>query len=349
MELSFRIVDIIHETPDTKSFYLEHVGGTIISCLPGQFLTFIFQDAGHEVRRSYSLGSAPGVDKYLYITVKRKPNGSISRRLFEHYKTGDLLTAIEPSGKFIIDEPISTRYIFIAAGSGITPIFSIIKHLLYFHDNATVLLINQSRNEENIIYNIQLEQLRQKFSSRFTVKQLFSQPVSHEYFSQRLNNMLVETLIKQQVSQYNISELQCYICGPQLFMLMAQFTLKLLHFKDHQIHKEQFVITPPPPAPLIAGTSAKKIVVHYKRKEYRINAAYPTTILDAALQRGIPLPYSCKAGICSTCMATCTKGEILMSNNEVLTEKDISAGKVLTCTGYAVTDAEIWVGDMTEI
>jgi len=342
MNLLFRIVNVVHETPDTRSFYLAPLHGAEVSYKAGQFLTFIFKDNGHEVRRSYSLGSTPGVDRVLFITVKRKPNGSISRLLFDHYKTGDTLEAIEPSGKFVLDEEVAhKRYVFIAAGSGITPVFAIIKQLLHFYPHTTVLLINQCRDEANIIYALQLQQLRQQFNERFTVIQLYSNPASHEYFPQRLNNTLFEILIKQQVAKHPINTMQCYLCGPVVFMLMAQFTLKLMHFADTQIHKEQFVITPPPPAPLLTDTGTKQVTIHYKQATHKIRAAYPTSILDAALAQGIPLPYSCKAGICSTCMATCTKGTVVMSTNEVLTERDITANKILTCTGFAATDIEI--------
>ncbi len=341
MEILLRITNIIHETPDTKTFYIEHIGGKNILYRPGQFLTFIFREAGHEVRRSYSLGSTPGVDNSLFITVKRKVNGSISRQLFDHYKTGNILTAIEPSGRFIIDEPPAKRYIFIAAGSGITPVFSLIKQLLYFQPATTVLLINQCRNEQHIIYANELNELRQKFADRFSVIQLFSQPSSHLYISQRLNNIWLETIIRQQLTGHDLHELQCYICGPMVFMLMAQFTLKLLGLTDEQIHKEQFVISKPSPAPLLQDTMPKLVTINYRHNVYQLQAAYPTSILDAALKQGIQLPYSCKAGICSTCTAVCLKGKIVMSNNEVLTDKDMAQGMVLTCTGYAETDAEI--------
>lgn len=344
MFLSFRIINIVHETPDTKSFYLEEVNGINVKYKPGQFLTFIFTDTGHEVRRSYSLGATPGIDASIFITVKRKPNGSISRRLFEHYKVGDTLNAIEPSGRFTIEGPPSNHYVFIAAGSGITPVFSLIKYLLYYKPATTILLINQCRDEANIIYGTQLLQLQSQFKNRFTITQLFSQPSSHAYFSQRLNNTLVEMMIKRQLALYDIAQMQCYICGPEVFMLMAQFTLKLMHFKDEQIHKEQFIITPPPPAPLLEDTSPKHVIIQYKHNIYTIEAAYPSSILDAALKQGIPLPYSCKAGICSTCQATCTKGKVVMSINEVLTDKDVSEGKVLTCTGFAETDIELVIG-----
>ncbi len=343
MELLFRIIDIIHETPDSKTFYLEHIDGKAIAYKAGQFLTFIFRGAGQEIRRSYSFGSTPGIDPVLFITVKRKINGSVSRRLFEQYKTGDTLTAIEPSGKFTLEEPVNKQYIFIAAGSGITPVFSLIKQLLYFNPQSNVLLINQCRDEANIIYAYGLQQLQQKFSSRFSIIQLFSQPSSYEYFSQRLNNILFETIIQRQVAQHAITDMQCYVCGPVVFMRMAQFTLRLLHFNEEQIHKEQFVINDPPPAPLLTDTSPKQVTIHYKHHTYDVKTAYPLSILDAALKQGIELPYNCKGGICSTCMARCSHGKIVMSINEVLTPRDLENGLVLTCTGYAATDAEIWI------
>lgn len=342
MNLSFRIVNVVHETPDTRSFYLVPLNGAELSYKAGQFLTFIFKNNGREVRRSYSLGSTPGVDNILFITVKRKANGSISRLLFDHYKTGDTLETIEPSGKFVLGEAVAhKRYVFIAAGSGITPVFAIIKQLLHFYPHTTVLLINQCRDEANIIYALQLQQLRHQFGERFTVIQLFSNPASHEYFPQRLNNTLFEILIKQQAAKHPVNTLQFYLCGPVVFMLMAQFTLKLMHFTDEQIHKEQFVITPPPPAPVMTDTASKQVTIHYRQAIYKMRVAYPASILDAALAQGITLPYSCRAGICSTCIATCTKGDVVMSTNEVLTERDIAANKILTCTGFAKTDIEI--------
>lgn len=338
----FRITAIRQETKDTKTFHLEQTIGAAINYKAGQFLTFIFMEGGHEIRRSYSLGSTPGVDASLFITVKRKPNGSVSRRLLDHYLTGDTLTAIEPAGRFVLDDGnIAKKYLFVAAGSGITPVFAIIKQLLYLHPQTSILLINQSRDEANIIYSTQLEQLLQQFGERLGIIQLFSQPLSHRYFPQRLNNTFFETIIKKQLTAHPMPDMQFYLCGPAVFMLMAQFTLKLLHCKEDQIHKEQFVIPKPLHSKLLHDTSSKQVTIYYKHQKYQVEVAYPATILEAALKQGIPLPYSCKAGICSTCTATCTNGKILMGANEVLTENDIFKGLILTCTGYAETDVEL--------
>jgi len=341
MNLLFRITSILQETADTKTFFLEQIQGAAIIYQAGQFITFIFSEGVHEVRRSYSLGSTPGIDDTLFVTVKRKPNGSISRMLLDHYQTGDTLTAIEPAGRFVLRQPYAAKYVFVAAGSGITPVFAIVKQLLFFHPQTTVLLVNQSRDENNIIYTAQLQQLQLMFATRFNIIQLYSQPLSHKYFPQRLNNTLFETIVKKQLVTHHMQDMQFYLCGPEVFMLVAQFTLKLLHCTNGQIYKEQFVIPKPAAPPLLQDTTPKQVTIQYKHQTYHVEVAYPTTILDAALKQGIPLPYSCKAGICSTCTATCTSGKILMGTNDVLTEKDMAKGLVLTCTGYAETDCEL--------
>src|SRR3954451_13550680 len=146
MELKLRITKIISETKDTKSFFLQPVDGSALNYKAGQFLTLLIEHNKRQVRRSYSLGSTPLFDKQLFITVKRKVNGEISRHLLDHCKEGDILTTLVPSGRFIIYEPLVKTYFLIAAGSGITPVFAIIKELLYNHNSTKIILINQCRN-----------------------------------------------------------------------------------------------------------------------------------------------------------------------------------------------------------
>src|SRR5438874_3600348 len=189
MELQLRITKIIHETIDTKSFYLEPDDkNIIINYKAGQFLTLLLYHNEREIRRSYSLGSTPLLDEQLFITVKRKVNGEISRHLLDHFKEADILTSLPPSGRFIIYEPLAETYFFVAAGSGITPVFALMKELLYHHSATKIILINQCRNEANIIYKKELHALQQKFKNRFQLLQLFSRPISRRYSSHHLNN-----------------------------------------------------------------------------------------------------------------------------------------------------------------
>ncbi len=340
IDLTLVTTAVKQETHDTKTFYLEPDNKSAIEYKAGQFLTLIFHHRGNEIRRSYSLGSTPGIDNELFITVKRKINGEISRQLFDHYKPGDIIASLMPAGRFIIEEPFASVYFFITAGSGITPIFSLVKELLYKHPETKVILINQCRNERDVIYKHQLKELELKFAARFYVIQFFSRPHSRKHKAQRLNNELLEKIIHQ-TPELQFQTANFYLCGPIAFMRMAQFTLKTIGFNDEQIHKEQFVIDLPPPVPFLSDTAPKSAVIYFQQKKYSLTVAYPQTILDAALQNNIELPYSCKAGRCSTCAALCIKGKVKMSINEVLTERDIEKGLVLTCVGYAETDMEL--------
>ena len=348
MELQLSITKIIQETSDTKSFYLEPVNkNIIINYKAGQFLTFLIYNNERETRRSYSLGSAHLVDAELFITVKRKANGEISRHLLDHFKEGDILTSLPPSGRFIIYEPLAEIYLFAAAGSGITPVFALIKELLYHHSATKIILINQCRNEANIIYKKELYALVQHFKDRFQLIQFFSRPSSRRYALRHLNNEILENIIKEKITKNksktsdNPQTINFYLCGPLPFMRMAEFTLRQIGFAPDQIRKEHFVIDKPPTAPLLTDTTPKKVTIHYQQQTHHIEAVYPTSILDAALQKGIQLPYSCKGGRCSTCVSYCLTGKVVMSMNEVLTDNDIAKGLVLTCVGFAATDAEL--------
>jgi ring-1,2-phenylacetyl-CoA epoxidase subunit PaaE len=220
-------------------------------------------------------------------------------------------------------------------------VFSLIKELLYRNNDSNIILINQCRDEENIIYKKALSELQKKFANRFELIIFFSRPKSAPFMVRHLNNLLLENIIRQKINNSEKSTVKFYLCGPLSFMRMAEFTTRQMGFLNEQIKKEQFIIEPAPSPPLMSDTSSKILVVHYQRKTFKLQTGYPVTLLDAGLKHGIPLPYSCKAGICGTCVAKCVKGKIIMSRDEVLTEKDIDSGLILTCVGYAVTDVEI--------
>lgn len=336
------VLEITHtknETEDTRSFYFKTKEP--FSFQAGQFITLLFSsEKGNELRRSYSLGSSPCLKEPLFFTVKRIENGEASRFLFEKIQQGNTLLSLPPSGKFVLTLPMASVYFFIAAGSGIIPVFSLIKELLYCYPFTQIVLVYQCTNEQNIIYEDSLNQLLQQFSHRFQWHQYFSKPLSKNIQSIHFNNkMLME---KVQTIKSEKTSVQFYICGPLRFMRMAGFTLKAVGFTSAQIHKEQFVVNiQQPKTPLLPYGVFKNVLLHLQHKTYAFKVAYPKTILQAALELGIDLPYSCKGGVCSTCMAKCIKGKVLMLNNEALTEKDLENGWVLTCVGYAATDVEL--------
>ncbi|HLY70558.1 MAG TPA: iron-sulfur cluster-binding domain-containing protein, partial [Puia sp.] len=177
-----------------------------------------------------------------------------------------------------------------------------------------------------------------KIHHQFSLISFLSQPAKNKN-PEKLNIFLLEKSIADLFDK-DKSPL-FYVCGPGSFMRMAQFTLKWMGFADEQIKKENFTVDFIPMPPLIGDTTPKKITIHFAKKTFHLEAAYPKNILQAALDNNIPLPYSCRGGICSTCVATCKKGKVKMSINEVLTANDLQNGLVLTCVGYAETDLEL--------
>jgi len=219
------------------------------------------------------------------------------------------------------------------------PVFSLIKKILHTETLSNVLLIFQNHSETEIIFKKQLDETEKKFAPQFKWLSLLSKPLSARQSPQKLNNFLLEKLVDDHVDRKQ--ENLFYLCGPPSFMRMAQFTLKWMGFHDDQIKKENFTIEHIHPPPLILDSSPKEILIHYNKQTFEIQVEYPLSILQAALNKNIQLPYSCRAGRCSSCVAKCIKGNVIMSNNEVLTDIDLENGLVLTCVGFAETDAEL--------
>lgn len=331
-----QIVEIIEETPDTRSFVLRTADGGALEYKAGQFLTFVFKrHHGKEIRRSYSISSCPDLHEPLTVTVKRIPNGEISRILMERTYPGDQLTTIGASGFFVLPENMKTvrRIVFIAAGSGITPVFSLVKSVMYSHPGVEVLLIYSNKNVKHTIFHGELRRLQQKYSEKFSVEYLFS--YSHDVARARLTpETLANILTRKQVDDF--SNTLFYICGPGDYMRMANialvsFGVPLKNIKREIFHVQQPALTPEPP-----DKQAHSVQLFIEDREFRFSVQYPITILQAAKLLHVPVPFSCETGQCGTCVAKCLQGTVWMARNEVLLDEDIQRGQVLTCIGFPV-------------
>ncbi len=326
--LLFHIAAIRDETPDAKTFVLRPTDGQMVPYRAGQFLTFLFKSKGAELRRSYSLSSAPGVDADLAVTVKRVENGEISRYLFDRLHVGNGLRALPPSGRFFLNEDPSGDLVLIAAGSGITPVFSILKTALFAQPDRRILLIYASRDARSTIFREALDALARQHPDRLTV--VYQRSAE----GQRLNNQRLERLVDRQVHGHRANS-RVYLCGPSDFMRMARITLLFMGFHDEQIRQEHFVIETPPAPPRLSVPS--RVTLLFRGKPHLLQVPAGQYLLTAALAAGLPLPYSCRGGRCATCVARCLNGKIAMRINDVLTARDLAEGWVLTCTGYAET------------
>lgn len=337
--LQWTVTRLTPEAKDTISYVLEETGNESITYEAGQFLTFLFDYHGQEIRRSFSLGTTPGIDPQLFITVKKKENGAISRFILEHWTVGTQVQSLPPAGRFqLATHPAFQRQVFfLAAGSGITPIFALLKKLLHKEPHSRAVLLYQNHDENNIIYHHALQQLQAQYGQRLTRVDLLSHPIGQDLPHQRLNNGLLEIIVNRH-QQAGVQPTQYYTCGPASFMRMVQFTLRVMGIPAEQLHKENFTVDALPPPAFNIDTTPRKVQVRQGARIHEFDVVYPQTILAAALQQHVKLPYSCKGGRCSACTARCLSGDVQLYMNEVLTADDLQKGLVLTCVGYALTD-----------
>jgi ferredoxin-NADP reductase len=331
--IRLKIVRIIDETSDTKSFILDAVEKPI-RYRAGQFITLVLRRGENEERRSYSMSSSPEWGEPLTITVKRVVNGEFSRYLYDTCREGDVLNTIGASGFFTLPEDTRAlkHLFFFAAGSGITPIFSLIKTALLQTD-LVIHLIYSSRAPQSTIFYEALNKLQQQFADRFHLEYYFSS--SQNLMRARFGKLQLTDYLHQYASA-NLQESLFYVCGPHEYMQMITITLLREGVLQAQVRKEIFDVIKPVIKELPPDTRAHEVTIRHRQQEYRLTVQYPLTILQAAKEKGIPLPYSCEAGKCGTCAASCTKGAVWMSYNEVLLDSELAQGRVLTCVGYPI-------------
>lgn len=331
-----RITRINQEIPDAKSFFLEYSDGSPIIYTPGQFLTLIFpKNNGTEDRRSYSFSTAPETDPIPAITIKKVENGEYSRKMLDYAQVGDKFLTIGTSGFFTLPGNINPfdQLIFLAAGSGITPILSLIKSALFRKIKPTITLIYSNYAKETTLFYKELKELERLHPDNFRIEFLFS--TSPNLARARLGKWLLEQLLKEYVATA-YSKCLFYLCGPHDYMRMATIVLQTEGVPPQNIRKEnfasvkpRFVMEPPDKEP-------HQVTLLSDDREYIFTTQYPDSILQAAKKAGIMLPYSCESGQCGTCVATCVSGKTWMKNNEVLVDAEVNKGRTLTCTAFPV-------------
>ncbi|MGC4036667.1 MAG: iron-sulfur cluster-binding domain-containing protein [Chitinophagaceae bacterium] len=329
---TLEITAVIEETSHAKSFELKSIAGEPINYEPGQFITLAFKKEEREDRRSYSFSSTPLLNEKPRITVKRVANGEYSRQLFDHVRVGDKLISAGVSGFFRLPKEYEkTKTVcFLAAGSGITPIYSLLKTVLHNTSLPVVLFYSNPSEKETIFYK-ELNNLQEQFPKSLTIEFLFSHTNQRK---RRLGKWLLSALLEQH--HVGVSETLFYLCGPADYMLTASISLITFGVPEINIRKENFNTRKHIFKPLPPDTELHHVKLSINNSAYNFPVQYPDTILAAAKKLHLQLPYSCEAGNCGSCTATCIAGKTWMAYNEVLTDDEIAKGKVLTCQAYAV-------------
>ncbi len=330
--------DLRRETPDAVSmtFAIPQELAGDYSFLPGQYLTLRTTMDGEEVRRSYSICSGPD-DGEMRIAVKKVDGGAFSNWAAEELKPGDQLEVMTPTGRFgVAHAPDQARlYVGFAAGSGITPILSIIKGVLAREPRSRFFLFYGNRTAEGMLFREELEELKDRFLQRLSLFHVISGeeqdiPILHG----RLDGDKVRVLLRSLVPAAHVDHV--FICGPTRMSEDIEATCRTIGIADEKIHVERFVSEfggrPRPKKGVESGAPPKamaSLIIDGKRRE--VPVAEGEAILDAALRAGMDLPFACKGGMCSTCRAKLVEGEAQMEVNYSLEPWELKAGFILTC------------------
>ena len=339
--LKFKIKDKFWETPEACSFVLENVLGNTLFYKPGQFITLVGNFQGKEYKRSYSLSSVPVKDKHLVITIKRIRSGNISSFLIESLKVDDLIEAHYPAGMFSPElHPLNIKqYYLLAAGSGITPIFSMLKSILLKEPKSFLNLIYSSRDEEHIIYSKQITKLELENPERLNIIHLLSNPTENwQGFKGRADQELLQNLI----SELSLDvEKSFFLCGPKDYMDTAEKAIQALGFSNDLIKRECFNSEMTKNVINESSGSHKYVKILYRKDVFEYQLLPNQTILDGALDNNYRIPYNCANGVCTACIGKCIEGEVDMGDSDALSDNEKKQGLVLTCIGRPLTDKTV--------
>ena len=336
-----QVKEVVNETADCVTIYFWHPLSEQIKYKAGQFITVIVPIDGKKVRRSYSMSTSPHTDTSIGITVKRVLGGMVSNYLNDRVKVGDFLEIIEPLGNFYIepDTEKSRHLVLFAAGSGITPMMSITKSILKMEPDSRITLIYGNRTEASIIFKDKIEELEYKYRERLKVHHILSRP--SDYWVGQVGRISQGISIRFMKDSYtDFAKDEFFLCGPEGMMEDVIKGLNIYEVTKSQIHRENFH------APMLDeihieetdnSLKTQMVKVIYDGDEYEFEVKPHQSILEAALDIDIDLPYSCQAGMCTACMGKCLTGKVKMDEEEGLTDKEIAQGYILTCVSHPLT------------
>jgi ring-1,2-phenylacetyl-CoA epoxidase subunit PaaE len=344
---SIKVADVYKETKDCSVITLDipHELQTAFQFTQGQHLTLRAMIDGQDVRRSYSLCSSPIENKWQ-VAVKKINGGLFSSFVNDKLKKGDTLEIMAPSGKFNVevDPKKAKNYIAFAAGSGITPILSIIKTHLAQEPNSTFKLFYLNRSVKSIIFKEQIEQLKNRYFGRFEIFHFLTKEHRFsELFNGRFTKEKIQVLSEKIIDIPSVDE--CFLCGPEDMIFLLRDELNAAGLDKERIHYELFT----------SGISEEDKKRIQKIVEQKVNGTDVTiidggkefhfvmedsydNILDGALAAGADLPFACKGGVCSTCKCKVVEGEVEMKVNYALDAHEVAKGLVLSCQAVPTTD-----------
>ncbi len=317
---------------------------------PGQFLTLRAKVNGADVRRNYSIScerSRLSKAGELEIGIRPVEGGVFSNWAAQQLKAGDTLEVMPPDGRFTVKKARAIHRVGFAAGSGITPILSIAASTLEEQPNSKFTLVYGNRRMASVMFNEALQDLKDRYPDRLTLIHVLSrQSQEVELLQGRIDGEKVKAIVASLLPARSMDEV--FICGPEAMIAAVEQSLVEAGVPADRVHSERFTSGPAVAAKVQADTDAHHrpqakgkpiaLTVVLDGKEHELALGSDEHILDAALEAGLDLPYSCKGGVCCTCRAKVLEGNTVMDRNFTLEASEMAQGFVLSCQARALTD-----------
>lgn len=307
----------------------------------GQYITLKTEINGKKIRRDYSICASPKSGE-LKVAVKMIKGGGFSVYANNFLKANTVLEVAPPKGRFVFEpiKSIKRTIVAFAAGSGITPILSILKTVLEEEPLSTFVLVYGNKTSRDTIFYSELLVLKSKYPIRFKLEFVFSQSDEENTLFGRIDKNTVEYIMKDKYKNLEIDLF--YLCGPETMTAAASETLQKHGVEKNNIHFELFTTSATPIEALKPTANGNaEITLLLDGKDYFFNMPQKKNILDSALDEDIDVPYSCQSGVCSSCIAKLTEGKVNMLQNNILTDSDIADGLILTCQAQPLTSKVI--------
>jgi ring-1,2-phenylacetyl-CoA epoxidase subunit PaaE len=332
------IKEIIKETAEAVSilFNVPEELQSNYSFVAGQYVNLKVTLDGQEIRRAYSICSAPKSGE-LRIAVKSVKNGFFSKFANEKLSVGNVIEVGTPEGKFTFEPKADRQKNFAAfvAGSGITPVFSILKSVLEEEPNSTFVLVYGNKSEKDTIFHNALHDLQLQYVGRLFVQYVYSQSTADNALLGRIDHTTVNYILKTKHAEMEFSKF--YLCGPEEMINLVTNTLKENNISNSDIKFELFSPSSKENESAGGAEGHTKISIVVDDEETTFEMSQKQTLLEAALKQGLDVPYSCQGGICSSCICRITEGAAEMKKNQILSDAEVAEGLTLACQALPTT------------